>query len=205
MEVEKLIKERRSAKSFIAEEKIGRNQLDEIFELTRYAPSCFNLQHTKYIVIMDPDKKEQLREVAFKQYKIHTASAAILVLGNKEEYLNAENLYEGMLNLNILNKQEYDMMISSIHGLYDSRGDGFKNEEAIRNACLSAMTFMYAAKEKGWDTCPMIGFDPEAVKSLFNVPDNLVPVLLITIGKADISKQGIRGYRKTLDEFVQYI
>lgn len=205
MEFEKLVKERRSAKNFIESEKISKNEIDEIFGLVRYAPSCFNLQHTKYIVISDPEKKEKLREVAFKQYKIHTASAAILVLGNKEEFKNAEDLYEGMLNLNILNKQEFDMIISSIHNLYDGRGDDFRRDEAIRNACLSAMLFMLAAKDKGWDTCPMIGFDSEAVRNLFNIPGKYVPALLITIGKADSSKQGVRGYRKFANEFVEYI
>lgn len=205
MELEKLIKERRSAKNFMENERISKKELDEIFELVRYAPSCFNLQHTRYIVIADQEKKEKLREVAFKQYKIHTASAAILVLGDREEYKNAENLYEGMLNLNILNKQEYDTTISAIHGLYEGGGDDFKRDEAIRNACLSAMMFMMAAKDKGWDTCPMIGFDPEGVRNLFNIPDNLVPALLITIGKADSSKQGMRGYRKVVNEFVEYV
>lgn len=207
MELEKLIKERRSAKNFIESEKISKKELDEIFELVRYAPSCFNLQHTKYIVVVDPVQKERLREAAYKQYKVHTASAAILVLGNKDEYKNAQNLYEGMLNLSILNKQEFDMTIESIHGLYagDGNKDAFRRDEAIRNAALSAMTFMLAAKEKGWDTCPMIGFDPDAVKNIFDIPENYVPALLITIGKADASKQGVRGYRKFINEFVSYI
>lgn len=205
MDFEQLAKERRSARNFIESEKISKKELDEIFELVRFAPSCFNLQHTKYIVITDHEKKEQLKEAAFRQYKIHTASAAILVLGNKEEFKNAECLYEGMLNLNILNKQEYDATVSTIHGLYDGRGDDFKRDEAIRNASLSAMMFMLAAKDKGWDTCPMIGFDPDAVRNLFNIPEKYVPVLLITIGKADTSKQGLRGYRKSLNEFVEYV
>ncbi|MDF2984604.1 MAG: nitroreductase family protein [Eubacterium sp.] len=205
MDVEKIIKERRSAKNFIEGEPISREELNDIFELVRYAPSCFNLQHAKYIVITDPLKKDKLMEAAFKQYKIHTASAAILVLGNKDEYLNAENLYEGMLNLNILNKQEYDMTISTIHGLYKGRGDEFKRDEAIRNACLSAMLFMLAAKDKGWETCPMIGFDPDKIKNMLGIPDNLVPALLITLGKADPSKQGTRGYRKPTNEFVEFV
>jgi putative NAD(P)H nitroreductase len=62
MEFEKLVKERRSAKNFVESEKISKKELDEIFELVRFAPSCFNLQHTKYIVITDPEKKEQLKE-----------------------------------------------------------------------------------------------------------------------------------------------
>lgn len=205
MEFEKLIRERRSANNFIEGVKISQEELNEIFELVRFAPSCFNLQHTKYIVVTDPEKKEQMREVASRQYKVHTASAAILVLGNKDEYKNAETLYEGMYNLNILSKQEYDAMVSVVHELYEGRGEVFLRDEAIRNANLSAMVFMLAALEKGWNTCPMIGFDAEGVSKLFDIPDNYVPALLITLGKADTAKQGVRGYRKLVNEFVEYI
>lgn len=77
-------------------------------------------------------------------------------------------------------------------------------DEAIRNAGLSAMLLMLIAKDKGWDTCPMIGFDSEALAKALNIPDSYVPVLLITIGKEDTSRQNPRGYRKPLGEFVSY-
>lgn len=45
------------------------------------------------------------------------------------------------------------------------------------------MMFMLSAKEKGWDTCPMIGFDAEAVKRILNIDDQFEVVMMITIGK----------------------
>jgi putative NAD(P)H nitroreductase len=89
-------------------------------------------------------------------------------------------------------------------GFYESRGDAFKRDEAVRNASLSAMLFMLVAKEKGWDTCPMIGFDPAAVSAELNIPDAYVPAMMITIGKEDTTNQRPRGYRKPVGEFVSY-
>ena len=66
------------------------------------------------------------------------------------------------------------------------------------------MMFMLIAKDKGWDTCPMIGFDPERVSKVFIIPENLEPVILITMGKEDTSKRRHRGYRKPLGEFVTF-
>lgn len=77
-------------------------------------------------------------------------------------------------------------------------------EEAIRSASLSAMQMMLIAKDRGWDTCPMIGFDPVAMRQLLNVPDNYEPVMLIAIGKEDTSSFRPRGYRKPVGEFVSY-
>lgn len=203
-ELKKIIEERRSANNFIKGINIPDKDFTEIFELLKLAPSCFNIQHAHYLVIKDEAKKEQLRKAAFNQYKIHTASAAILVLGDKEAYKNAENIYSGMLNLGIMSKLDYDNMVRDINNLYEGRGGDFQLSEAVRNASLSAMMFMLIAKDKGWDTCPMIGFNQEEVRQLFNIPQNLEIALLITMGKEDTSKRRMRGYRKPVGEFVKF-
>jgi putative NAD(P)H nitroreductase len=199
-----LIKERRSANNFIEGIKIPDKDFTDIFELLKLAPSCFNIQHSHYLVVTDEEKKEELRMAAFNQYKIHTASAAILVLGNKTAYKNAENIYSGMLNLGMMEKIDYDNMLRDINNLYESRGTDFQKDEAIRNASISASMFMLLAKEKGWDTCPMIGFNPDEMRELFNIPENYEIVLLITMGKEDTKKQRMRGYRKPVGEYVSF-
>lgn len=203
-ELKKVIKERRSANNYIGGIKIPKEDLVEIFDLLKLAPSCFNIQHAHYLVVTDEVKKEALREAAFNQYKVHTASAAILVLGDKDAYKNADKIYSGMLNLRMMTQFDYDEMLNNINSLYEGRGKDFQRDEAIRNASLSAMMFMMIAKDKGWDTCPMIGFDASKVKVLFDIPENLEPVLLITMGKEDISKKRFRGYRKPVGEFVTF-
>jgi putative NAD(P)H nitroreductase len=203
-EFKKIIEERRSANNFIEGVQIPDKDFTEIFELLKLAPSCFNIQHSHYLVITDEEKKEQLRKAAFNQYKIHTASAAILVLGDKLAYKKAENIYSGMLNLGMMDRLDYDNMIRDINNLYEGRGEEFQHSEAIRNASISAAMFMLIAKEKGWDTCPMIGFNPDEVRKLFNIPENYEIALLITMGKEDTSKQRMRGYRKPVGEYVTF-
>ncbi len=203
-ELKKIIEERRSANNFIKGVKIPDKDFTEIFELLKLAPSCFNIQHAHYLVVTDEDKKEQLRKAAFNQYKIHTASAAILVLGDKSAYKKAENIYSGMLNLGIMSKYDYDNMIRDINNLYESRGEDFQQTEAVRNASISAAMFMLIAKDKGWDTCPMIGFNQDEVRQLFNIPENYEIALLITMGKEDTTKRRMRGYRKPVGEFVTF-
>ncbi|BAU29442.1 putative NAD(P)H nitroreductase [Aneurinibacillus soli] len=199
-----LVKERRSANKFIEGIKITQEELDEMFSLAKFAPSAFNLQHAHYVAVTDHDVKEKVYEAAYKQYKVHTASAAILVLGDTQAYQEVGKIYEGMLHLGVLNKQEYDMTVESTIHFYENGGEILKREEAIRNASISAMQFMLIAKSKGWDTCPMIGFDPEAMRKVLNIPERYIPVMLITMGKEDTSSQRPRGYRKPVREFVTY-
>lgn len=197
-----LVKRRRSAMKFVPNVEISDRELNEMFSLTKFAPSAFNLQHAHYIVVKNPEIKNKLYEAANKQHKILSSSAVILVLGKMNAYQDASSLYEGMLNLGIMNKQEYDLTIESVHAFYEQRGVSFQRDEAIRNASLSAMLFMLIAKDNGWDTCPMIGFDPEAVGQILSVPDSYVPAMMITIGQEDTSNQRPRGYRKPVGEFV---
>lgn len=88
--------------------------------------------------------------------------------------------------------------------MYTSRGEDFQRDEVIRNASLSAMLFMLSAKDKGWDTCPMIGFDPEKICEILNIEEQYEIVLMITIGKEKVSSRPPRGYRKPVTEFVTY-
>ncbi|MED4400406.1 nitroreductase family protein [Metabacillus fastidiosus] len=200
-----LVKERRSASNFLPVQTIKKEELNEIFELVKLSPSAFNLQHTNYITIIDPSIKEKLRKAADGQYKISSASAVILVLGDKKAFHQASEIYEGLKMLGIINKQEYDHMVNDTVSFYESRGQEFQRDEAIRNASLSAMMFMMAAKEKGWDTCPMIGFDAEEVKHILNISDQYEAVMMIAIGKEKVESRQPRGYRKPVMEFVTYM
>ena len=200
----KIVRERRSADKFIENITIPREDFNEIFRDLSLAPSAFNLQHAKYYVVEDKELNDKVYEAAFKQYKIKTASATIIVTGDKNAYLSASKIYEGSMMLGMIDKTQYDIMINSIKNLYEGWGESFQHDEAIRNASLSAMQFMLLAKNKDWDTCPMIYFDKDKIKELLNIPENEVPAIMITMGKTDKSSSKIRGYRKPADEFVKF-
>lgn len=143
-------------------------------------------------------------EASNKQYKVITSSATIIVTGDKDAYKEAAQIYEASKFLKIIDDKEYDAMINAINGLYESGGASFQHDEAIRNASISSMLFLLLAKNKGWDTCPMIYFDQEKVKNIFDIPENEIPVLMITMGKMDTSSFRVRGYRKPQNEYVKF-
>lgn len=205
MEFTTLVEKRRSANNFLEDQPIPKEDFQKIFEMVKLAPSAFNLQHTKYIVVTDPDKKEELREAAYGQYKVHTASAVVIVLGDKNTHEHTAAINEGILFLGMVNQREYEEIVNETILFYESRGEQFQRDEAIRNASISAMMFMLSAKEYGWDTCPMIGYDTEAVRSALNIDEGYEPVLMITMGKGKEDSPRPRGYRKPVNEFVDYI
>lgn len=200
--VEEIVRTRRSANNFDSNAKISRREIVEMFELAKFAPSAYNLQHTHYMVVDDPEFKLKMKEAAYHQHKVGTASAAIIVLGDLEAYKDAERIYEGMLHLGMMDELSFRQTVDSIQAAYQS--SDFRKEEAIRNASISAMQFMLIAKSKGWDTCPMIGFDSKQMRSLLNIPDRYNIVMMITIGKEKTNHPRPRGYRKPVGEFVHF-
>lgn len=56
---------------------------------------------------------------------------------------------------------------------------------------------------KGWDTCPMIYFDNDEVSRILQLPENEMPVLMITIGKMDEESDRVRGFRKPVGEILK--
>ncbi|MDN5389013.1 MULTISPECIES: nitroreductase family protein [Bacillus] len=204
MEFNELIETRHSANNFLEDVQITVKDLEPIFEDIKLAPSAFNLQHAEYKVVLEKDLKEKIREAASGQYKVHSASAVILVTGDRYAYRQTEKINEGMRDLGIIKDFELQEMVENNTQFYESRGEPFMKEEAIRNASLSAMMFMLAAKNRGWDTCPMIGFDSDQVRELLEIPDTHEIVLMITIGKEKESSRRLRGYRKPVNEFVSF-
>ena len=53
-----------------------------------------------------------------------------------------------------------------------------QRDEAMRSCGIAAQTLMLAAKAMGYDSCPMDGFDFEAVGKLINLPaDHLISMV----------------------------
>jgi putative NAD(P)H nitroreductase len=207
MSFEELVTSRHSTMNFREDVEMTVEDFKKIFELTKLAPSAYNLQYTDYMVITDKDKKERVKELSYNQYKIHTASAVIIVMGNKNsiEITEVEKIYGPMKMLKIMNEIDYEMTINQIKDFSDDlKADPNKlGLELVRNTGLHAMLFMLSAKYFGFDTCPMHVHNVEELRREFNIPDHLLPVMMITIGKGT-DKVRPRGYRKPIGEFVNF-
>ena len=69
----------------------------------------------------------------------------------------------------------------------------------MRSCGIAAMALMLAAQEMGYATCPMDGFDFDAVGKLINLPSDHVISMMVTIGKG-VKEAWPRGGQLPLDE-----
>lgn len=199
MTAEQVMEARHSVRKYDKTAKIPRNELDEILRIAASAPSAWNLQHWRFLVITDQAQKEKLLPIAYGQRQVVEACATIIILGDLEADKSAHQVYDSALEKGYVNEKVRDTMISQIEGAYRNNLQ-FARDEAIRNASHAAMQLMLTAKAKGYDTCPMGGYDRDALIAAFNIPPRYLPVLMLTLGKA--SETGYPTSRFGLDEMV---
>ncbi|WP_210023593.1 MULTISPECIES: nitroreductase family protein [unclassified Paenibacillus] len=152
-------------------------ELNEILEAAASAPSSWNLQHWRFLVIQEQANKDRLLPITFGQQQVSDASVVVVVLGDLQANLIAPTVYEKAA------PEIREMMVKQIEGAY-AANPALGRDEALRNASFAAMQLMLAAKTKGYDTVPMGGYNQAALITEFNIPERYVPVVMIPIGKA---------------------
>ncbi len=175
MEFSKTIQQRQSVKSYRTDKVISDSDLDELMQEVVLSPSSFNLQHWKFIAVKSNDTKKKIREAAWGQEHVESCSFLIAVCGNLNAFEDAPIIYQDV-DPSIKGK-----VLPMIKGFYENKKQ-LQRDEAIRSASLAAMTLMFGAVNRGWDTCPMIGFDPEAVSQILELDESHIPVMLLTLG-----------------------
>lgn len=170
--------------------------LKQIFETVILGPSSFNVQHWKFVIVRDQARKRELRALAYGQQQVEQCSAAVLVCGRLDAHEDAPRIYRDEPDAV---RAKYVPMIESVYRDEST----LQREEAIRSGALAAMSLMYAAKARGWDTGPMIGFDAARVGTLLGLDAQTIPVMLVVIGKALAGQQPSRIYRRPVVEVVK--
>ncbi|MFW5787261.1 MAG: nitroreductase family protein [Halanaerobiales bacterium] len=200
-----IFEKRRSVNFFDDQKEIPDDLLKKIINLAVLAPSSFNTQPWRLIAVKSEEKKQELYDKACNQQKVLDASVVLVVLGDREGYKRQNPIWEEKLRLDKITEEKIDNVISySDKNLYDTKGK--KISYAVRNSSLLAMSTMYAAEYYGVNTHPMIGFDQEELKKIFDIEDNMETTMLITLGYFDQSKElNERETRFDYDQIVEEV
>ncbi|MCK0471950.1 nitroreductase family protein [Halalkalibacter sp. APA_J-10(15)] len=194
---------RHSVKHYKPGLEITREEMTELLEAATSAPSAWNLQHWRFLVIDDQKKKEELLPIAYYQQQIVDSSAVIVLLGDCEAGQEASEIYDVALEKGQLTKEVRDALVSQIERAYEhGKETSFARDAAFLNASLAGMQFMLAAKEKGYDTCPIGGFKRDELIKTFHIPQRFVPVMLMTVGTT--LKEAYPSERKPIDQVTVY-
>ncbi len=206
MNFREISKKRRSINFFDTDKDVSEDLLKEVVGIAANTPSSFNIQPWNLIVLRDPGEKEKLKSLAWDQPKVVEAPVVLIILADKNGWQEGnpmfEKNWEEMLKSNSMQPDQRDWFLNATNSLYNWSPDA-NLAFAAKNAGFFSMSLMYAAASLGLETHPMDGFDHEAVRKAFKIPDNYWIPLLLAVGYI---KPGVElhpaKWRKTYNEIV---
>lgn len=175
---------RYATKSFDKEKKLDASQLDTLLESLRLSPSSFGLQGRGFVVVENPELRQQLLPYARNQWQIVDASHLIVLCRRTD------------VNTDFVNRHFED--IARTRGLELSTLDGYKNmilgflegkSQEDLAIWLSKQTYiaqgflLSACAMLGIDACPMEWFDPKKFDEILGLADhNLASCVIVPVG-----------------------
>lgn len=197
--ITEVVLERRATIHFKEGEEIPENTLRAILQLGAQAPSGYNLQPWRFVVVRDEANRKRLQQVAFNQPKVAEAPVVIICLGMTQEWKeHADEVFQEGAERGLGNpdawKQARDGAVQFV--------SSFSPPVWVnRHTMIAVTTMMLAAEAYGFDTAPMEGFDAAGVKREFAIPDEAEVVCLLAIGRAAEPDKAYPG-RFELDRIV---
>lgn len=177
MKTTEAILSRRAVKHYDPNYKLTDGEIRELIELARNAPTSFNIQNRRFLVVQDMEVRRELRAAAWDQAQVTDASLVVLLCGDLKAHLREPERYWRHAPDNVR-----EMMVPALKQFYEGR-EWLQRDEVMRSCGMAAQTLMLAAQEKGLESCPMIGFNQEEVARIVNLPEDYVIGMMVVVGK----------------------
>lgn len=175
-----VIQERRATPSFDGAE-MPDEDLKRIIEAGLHAPSGYNMQPWRFIVIRTAEQKKRLRAASFNQAKVEEASVMIVACGDADGWRNGD--LEEMLRLG----REGGMSESYAAQAEATIPNYLSNHPNIvmwlnRHVMIAFTHMLLMAETLGYDTAPMEGYEEDKVRDVLKLPLSYHVVALLGIG-----------------------
>jgi nitroreductase len=195
MNVSTAIETRRSIKAYDANHEMTQAEIDQLMSLAMLSPTAFNIQNWRFVLVQDKELRKQVRAVSWDQAQVTDASLLIVLTADVKSWEKQPARYWQEAPQAV-----QDFLVPAI-GQYYSGREQVQRDEAMRSCGMAAMTIMLAAKEMGYDSCPMDGFDFDAVAKLLNLPADHTPAMFVAVGKGT-KEAWPRGGQLAMNEVV---
>lgn len=174
------------------------SDLRELLRLAGRAPSAYNVQPWRFIVVQNPELKAQLSAAAYGQQQIVRAPATIVMYSDMENAL--ERLPESMHP--DLPQEKRDAGVESFRTQFSNQTVEERENWGNAQSNIALGYLLLLAESMGLATSPMLGFEPEKVKALLGLPAHVRIPALISIGYA--AEEGFRPHRLPVETLVDF-
>ena len=177
MNVLEAIETRRAVKHFDSDHVMPEADVQTLLQAARWAPSAFNIQHTRFLLVEDKELRSGIRAVSWDQAQVTDASLLIVICADTKAWEKSPERYWRHAP-----EEVRGFMVPAIDQYYRGH-EQTQRDEAFRSCGLAAQNIMLAARELGYESCPMDGFDFDAVGKLIRLPDDHIISMFVAVGK----------------------
>ncbi len=171
---------RRTARRFDPARPLPDDTLAALIRLATTAPSAFNLQPWRFVVVRDPRNRRKLRGCTFGEARITEAPAVVIVLGYLQSHrTDLAAVVDRQLELGAITPEAAARLRAEVPRIH-----GRMPDPASHAAMLAAATLLIAAESLGVASALLEEFDREGVREAFGVPDDHEVACLIALGYA---------------------
>lgn len=171
------IESRRSVKHFDPGHAMTGEEIARFIQLAKLAPTSFNMQNYRFVLVRDAELRRQIRAVAWDQAQVTDASLLVILCADLQAHAKNPQRYWAHAPQAV-----QDILVPALTPFYEGKPQLIR-DEAMRSTGFAGMTLMLAARELGYDSCPMIGFDAEAVAKLIHLPADHALSFMLAIGR----------------------
>ena len=173
------VEQRRATPSFDGEP-IPDSDLKKILEAGLKAPSGYNLQPWRFVVVRTPEQRRRLRAASFNQAKVEEASALIVACGDMDGWRTD---MDEMIRMG----RERGMTENYAEQARANIPEYLGNHPNLtawlnRHVMIAVTSMMWMAEVLGYDTAPMEGYEAEKVSEVLRLPLSYEVVALLAIG-----------------------
>lgn len=177
MQVSDAIHERRAIKWYDPQHIMPEETFRKLMEHAILAPTAFNIQNWRFVRVTDRAQRLAIRAVAWDQAHVTEASELLVLCFNNNAWAQEPARYWRNAP-----QEVQDFLVPAIGEYYKDKPQ-VQRDEGMRSCGLVGQTIMLMAKELGYESCPMDGFDFDAVGNIINLPNDHSIAFMIAIGK----------------------
>jgi len=177
MQVSKAIVARRAIKWYDPEHQMPEDTFKTLMDHAILAPTAFNIQNWRIVRVIDPEQRKALRVVAWDQAQVTDASELLVLCFDNKAWEREPQRYWRNAP-----QEVQDYLVPAIDTYYRDKPQ-VERDEGMRSCGLIGQTIMLMAQELGYQSCPMDGFDFDAVAKIINLPADHTIAFMIAIGK----------------------
>ena len=178
MDTFEAIYQRRAVKHYDASHELSDAELQKLMEATIQSPTSFNMQNWRFVLVRDKDLRQKIRAAANDQAQITDSSLLVILTADVKAWEKSPERYWREAPEPVA-----DLLVNWMGPFYQGKEE-LQRDEAMRSCGIAGQTLMLATKAMGYDSCPMIGFDPVQVAELIRLPEDHVIGFMIAVGKA---------------------